>query len=264
MNPIPPLTGSPHEIAAALRQELERLERRRLPAGSAVASGCAALDKLLPGGGFARGTLVEWLAEDEASGTGTLALLAARQAAVAGGAVVVFDPAERHGGRFYPPAAAALGLDLARLIVVRAAGERDELWALYQTLRSPGVAAVWASREQLEWRWFRRLQLAAEAGGSVGHLLRPASVRGQPTWSQLQLLVEPQPGGGTAGRRLRVELVRCRTATGGGAKGGVVELVIEDVTACPPEASSPDETHPFTLAAELARPGKRRSNKRSA
>ena len=128
--------------------------------------------------------------------------LAVRAAAAEGGAIVVLDRRRN----FYPPAAAALGVELEQVMVVRAGSPDDELWAFDQALRCPGVAAVWGAIDKLPSRWFRRLQLAAENGGGVGHVLRPARVRGWPSWSYAQLLVEPLPSAAAqsaGGRRWR-------------------------------------------------------------
>jgi len=249
MRKIPVLDSSPQQIVAALREEVGRIEGAgRVVDCVPLGSGCAALDRLLPERGFLRGWLVEWLSAGSGSGAATLAMIAARQAAIEGGAVVVMDRT-RH---FYPPAAAALGVDLESVIVIRARTENDELWALDQVLRCPGAAAVWAPLERLDWRRFRRLQLAAESGGSLGLLVRPARVRGQPSWSQVQLLVQPRVSHGP--RRLRVELLRCRSA----AAGGAVELEMDEVTGALREASDRHETHSLHLAAKLAHPAPRR------
>jgi protein ImuA len=268
-----------------LREQVRRIEgaRRRSEAedGEAVvSSGAPPLDRLLPEGGLLRGSLVEWLVEGEGRGAGMLALIAAREAALEGGAVVVMD----RGKSFYPPAAAALGIDLEKLIVVRAGHEKDELWALEQSLACRGVAAVWAPLARLDWRSFRRLQLAAESSGALGLLLRPNQVRGQPSWAHLQLCVgQPLPvessrggdrtsnverrtsnlerndegrtkeeDGGPRGRRLRVEITRGRT-TGPVA----VELEIDEVTSRVRELSR-DETPALPLASRLADPAPRR------
>src|SRR2546423_4680121 len=107
-----------------------RLQQAELPADEApcCSSGCPALDRLLPRGGFRRGSLVEWCAAVRGSGAGTLALLAARQACHAGGMLLVLD----RRGEFYPPAAAVWGLDLNNLLIVRPREKGDELWALDQ------------------------------------------------------------------------------------------------------------------------------------
>lgn len=217
------------EIVQILSEQVRRLEESRRPAGAWVSSGWGALDRLLPARAFARGTVVEWLARGRGSGAVTLALTAAREACREGGALVVIDR-ERS---FYPPAAARLGIDLANLIVVRPR-ETDHAWALDQVLRSPAVAAVLCWPGRWDDHTFRRLQLAAETSGSLGLLLREISVRAEPSWADLRLLVEPLqkkslPGkslsglsGSGTGRRLRVELLRSR----GGMSGGIVELEI--------------------------------------
>jgi|GEM_PF-3912956 len=125
------------EIVQVLADRVRQLETGFRPAAESVSSGLAPLDRLLPGKAFRRGTLVEWLAAEEGSGAGLLALTAAREACRQGGALVVLDR-ERS---FYPPAAAAWGIDLEKLIVVRPSS-KDESWALDQVLRSAGVAAV--------------------------------------------------------------------------------------------------------------------------
>jgi hypothetical protein len=115
---------------------------------------------------------------------------------------------------FYPPAAAAWGIDLARLLVIHPRTARDELWAAVESLRSPAVAAVWAEIERLDNRAFRRLQLAAHAGRTLGLLLRPASVRGQPSWADVRLEVrgELQNANCTTTLRAVPEIVNWRTS----------------------------------------------------
>jgi len=239
----------PGDVLLALKEQLRRMEgSRRKEDAQPIPSGCPALDRLLPGGGWIRGTLVEWLAESRGGGAGTLAMIAAREAAADGGAVVVMD---RHR-TFYPPAAAALGVDLENLIVIQAGSEKDQLWALDQALRCQAVAAVWAPQEKVDPHTFRRLQLAAEDSGVLGLLLRNAHVRGRPSWSDMQLLVRPQPV--HRGRRVRLELIRSRSSTGGGS----VNLEIDETTGALREASRGNETYPVHPPAELARATRRR------
>lgn len=230
-----------------LRRKMQKLEESNLRDEEPLSTGCAALDQLLPRGGLQRGTLVEWLAEQPGSGAGGLALLAARQACRDDKALVVMDRQRQ----FYPPAAVAWGYDLASMLVIRSSSEEDELWALDQALRCRGVGAVFAPLAQLDLRAFRRLQLAAENGGTLGLLLRPATIRGQPSWADLQIAVRPRAS--PAGRRLQVEIVRCR----GGTAGRSIELEISDLTGMVQKVSAshePDQqTHPLPPAAELAR-----------
>lgn len=217
-----------------------------------LSTGWPPLDALLPAGGLRRGALVEWLAAGPGSGAAMLAWGTAQQAVQAGGAIVVLDRRRR----VYPPALAAWGVDLERVIFVQPENAQDESWAWDQALRCPGVAAVWGWVERLDSRLFRRWQLAAEASGCVGLLLRPCGVRDQPTWAEVRWWVEPRPA--AAGRRMRVELLRCRGA--GGKRS--VELVLDEWTGqlCGPARVGSDleqelrhATHPRPLAAQLAR-----------
>jgi protein ImuA len=135
------------------------------------------------------------------------------------------------------------------MLVIRSVREEDELWALDQALRCRGVGAVYAPLTRLDVHDFRRLQLAAECGGTLGLFLRPATVRGDPSWADLQLAVCPR--GSPAGRKLCVEIIRCR----GGTAGRSLELEITNSgmvqTVSMSHASR--ETHSLSPVAELAR-----------
>ena len=240
--------GASEALVHALRRRIGQIEEgRRTREDAALSSGCRALDRILPGRGFRRGTLVEWLSDGPASGAETLALVAAREACGKGGVLVVFDRARQ----FYPPAAVRLGIDPGDLIVVQATNRADDIWAMDQTLRCPGVAVVLAwpdgltraksttqedlktsghgtrksRRETLKGHDFRRFQLAAEEGGGLGLLVRPQDVQHEPSWADVRLLVEPLPASGRA-RRMRIRVLRCR----GGSGGRAVEVEINDET----------------------------------
>ncbi len=258
-----------------LRQELARLaELVETAAGAGAAGlragrerfscGCAALDGLLPGGGLAPGSVVEWLTAGVGSGAGLFAVVAARealrsrQAEGRGGAVVVVDRrsradrsgADRNHG-FYPPAAAAWGLDLASLIVVHPASEADERWAVDQALRCEHVAAVVAWPGRLDGRTFRRLQLAAEASGAMGLLVRAAEARREPSWAHVRWAVTPRPASadaGSGGWRLGVRLLRVR---GGAAPRDLAGDGVEIVVEIDPVSGAIHEARVGDLAAEL-------------
>ena len=150
----------------------------------AVSTGIEALDRLLPDAGFREGTLVEWLAE---SGSGDqLALLAAAPALGSDRVLIVIDGEKT----FYPPAAAALGIDLRRLILVRP-GRRP--------VRCRGRTAGKPSgkpRRPARALWARRHSGAgadASIAGSGRHVL-PARTAQRPRFSPLAV------GGGTRRR----------------------------------------------------------------
>jgi protein ImuA len=256
------------EIVEKLRGRIRSVEKSRPAAGEGgLSTGWPPLDALLPGGSLRRGWLVEWLAAGPGSGAALLAWGAAQQAAQEGGTIVVLDRRQE----VYPPALAAWGVSLERVIFVQPQNARDEGWAWDQVLRCPGVAAVWGWVDQVDGRLFRRWQLSAETSGGVGLLIRPGDVRTQPTWADVRWWVEPQRA--SAGRRWRVDLLRCRGAGGSGS----AELVLDEWTGqlcdsapnrrlapirtigvCPHFRSPLEEeqrhaAHPRPLAAQLAR-----------
>ena len=243
--PAPLADSSRSAVVAALRREVQKLEGGRPPADErALSTGSPDLDRLLPERGLRRGWLVEYLAAQPGCGAGALALAAAWQACSEGRSLVVMD----RGRQFYPPAAAAWGIDLDRLLIIQPASEAEELWAMDQALRCTGVGAVWSPCSRLAVHDFRRLQLAAECGDTLGVLIRPARVRGQPTWSEIQWLVEPAAGSPHPHWRLRVELVRSRH---GGAGRAVLLEWNESLRLW--QQSNHHATHPRNPSAELAR-----------
>jgi len=164
------------EILEELRRQIRRMERRPARREGVLACGSSEVEALLPGGGFARGAISS-LCGGPASGKTFVALSALREAQAGGGLAAFVD------GRaeLYPPAALALGVDLARLLIVRPEPARGAvlpgLWAAEVLLGSGafpavvidvslrGVAA--ARAEPL----LRRLRAAAEKGGAAALLL---------------------------------------------------------------------------------------------
>jgi protein ImuA len=106
--------------------------------------------------------------ETAAAPAAFVAILAGRLARPQGGVVVwVARRDDLHG-----PGAAALGLAPDRLILVGTRSEAETFAALEDALRTPGVAAAVGEAESLDLTTGRRLQLACEARGSTGFVLR--------------------------------------------------------------------------------------------
>src|SRR5438067_4113604 len=135
-------------------------------------SGLQPLDALAPGGAFRRGVVHEILA-DPADGTPLFFAMLLARSSCGGGAIVWCDP----GHEIYPPALVAQGIDLDRLFLLQPRTPAEQTWAVGECLKCKGVAAVVAAlkpSQRLTRLEARRLQLAAERGGGVGLLLRPA------------------------------------------------------------------------------------------
>lgn len=133
-----------------------------------------------------RGSLIEWLSDGAGSGRTSLALWGGRSV-VPHGLWVVVDSS----GEWYAPGFNALELDLRQTVLIRPKRQTEVLWSVEQALRTRGVGAVVCEIENLSSAVFRRLQLAAEAGGSLGILLRSEQARHQPSWAEYRFLVRP-------------------------------------------------------------------------
>lgn len=188
----------PPDDRNALRAALEAALARHRPAAPAGVVGVAeGIDRSLPGGGLARGAIHEVI--DDA--TGCCTAFCGHLLGRAGGLAAWIAP-PRAADLPWPPGLAALGLDPAHLLLIEAGGT-DALWAAEQALRSPALAAVVAVLPMLDLAAARRLQLAAEAGGTLGLLLRPGGgARPAPTAARTRWRVTPLPGRGGAAHRL--------------------------------------------------------------
>lgn len=187
-------------------------------------SGSANLDAVLPGGGWQAGTIVELM--PVCDGIGELRLLMP--------ALAKITHSERHVAMVAPPyvpfAPALLqhGMRLEHFWIIRAQTAADILWSTEQTLRCKSFGAVLAWPVTIRDREVRRLQLAAEAGSSIGFVYRPvaAALEASPAAVRLRLLKD-------AGRGLTVDVIKCR-----GARSGI-SIEIETAHESAPPLKSP-------------------------
>ncbi len=236
-------------LLAALRRRIGRLERTAAPAAT-ITFGDPAIDDVLPWRGVPAGALHEVLgtATGAAAATGFAAALAGR--ADRGRGTVLWC---RRGCGLYGPGLAAFGLDPGRLIVAHGGNNADILWAMEEGLRSGVVAAVLGEAVGVPAVAMRRLQLAAEAGGSVALLLHADGGDGAPSPATTRWRVFAAPSL-SSGRwpgppRWRVELLKCR---GGAASGAwLVEWRGNDKTKPGSKENDDDEAGGFAVAAEL-------------
>ena len=153
-------------------------------------TGLAELDAFLPTAGWPQSSLSEVLFAADGQGELSLVLpLLARLSSGRGRLVLVAPPY-----RPYAPALVQCGIELDALVVVQAS-PKHALWAAEQCLRAGCCAAVlcWpdAGREADE-RSLRRLQLAAEAGHSLGIAFRPRRAAAQTSPAALRLTLDAE------------------------------------------------------------------------
>ena len=152
-------------------------------------SGFAQLDRELPGGGWPTGMLTEILSQHE--GIGELRLLAPVLAGLCAQGKFIIWIAPPHLP--YAPALTAAGIDLSRIVVVRAAAQ-DALWATEQALRSNACGAVLSWPQRPRFTDLRRLQVAAEGGQGLALLFRPSNAATESSPAPLRLELAAHAG----------------------------------------------------------------------
>jgi protein ImuA len=163
-----------------------------------VSFGAPALDAAL-GGGIARAALHEVYAPataDLAAATGFAIGLAIRAAQERQILWVRQDVVDAETGRLHPPGLTELGLDPARVLLVRARDAEGVLRAGAEAARCPALGAVliepWGAPRRLDLTASRRLALAAEGSGATTLLLR-AAVAPQPSAASTRWQVASLP-----------------------------------------------------------------------
>jgi hypothetical protein len=176
------------------------------PAGAPT--GFAALDALLPWGGWPPGALTELLCQQTGGAFSLVLPILVRLSREPRWLLLVEPPFLP-----YAPALTAAGVDLRRMLLTEA-GDASA-WAAEQGLRSGACSAVllWGGRWQPT--GLRRLQLAAEAGGAMAMLFRGPEAARDHSPAALRLQVSPSPRGlairvlkqrgGQAGARLEMD-----------------------------------------------------------
>jgi protein ImuA len=179
----------PHSLAA-LGDAVWPADTLGSAAGATLASGHAALDAVLPGGGWPLDALSELLQPPGLHAEWRLLLpaLVRLQQASPGALVLVGPPHVPFG-----PALQAQGLAVQRLLWLQVSEPQARLWATEQALRCAGVQAVLAWLPQVRAEPLRRLQLAAQTHGKPLFAVRPAQAQGESSPAVLRLLLAPWP-----------------------------------------------------------------------
>lgn len=98
---------------------------------------------------------------------------------------------------------------LRKSLFVHPPGREERVWALDVALRNVGACVVIADGSALRFNDTRRLQLAAEAGGALGLLVRPGWEADEPSGAATRWRVTTAPSD-DADPRWTVDLLRCK------------------------------------------------------
>ena len=207
----------------ALRQQLARMEGVPKDETRALPFGVSALDRHLPHGGLAFGTVHEITSGTEADRPAAFGFLMALLGRLPDRTPLLFVHTAKTFARTGSPhghGLHGLGLDPARLRLVEAADEAEALWATEEALRAEGpVAVASALGGRIDLKTSQRLHHAAREAGLPLLVLRPERTSPVPTAStRWRIAAAPGPRdrfGLLAGWRWRVALDRCRNGRPG-------------------------------------------------
>ena len=162
------------EELRALEARIHRIERPKARCAGAVTLGLAMIDSGLPNGGLPKAAVHEVTGS---AGGGFAALVAGR---ICGeGKSVLWCVEEGSTVGLYGPGLAAFGVATERLVVVRCPTADEMLWAMEEGLREEALGLVIGEpAKPVSLTASRRLQLAAEAGGTMGLILCRGRGRG--------------------------------------------------------------------------------------
>ncbi|MEN4949098.1 translesion DNA synthesis-associated protein ImuA [Pseudomonas proteolytica] len=169
--------------------------RPAAPPASVHPTGLAALDAVLPSGGWPEAALSEILVAQQGVGELQLVWPTLARLSAAGERIVLVAPPYTP----YPHAWQNAGVDLRQLSVIQA-DDRDALWAAEQCLRSGSCGAVLCWPRKADDRALRRLQVAAETGQTLAFAWRAMGEAINPSPAALRLAVEPH----------QVRVLKCR------------------------------------------------------
>lgn len=165
-------------------------------------TGFAALDRVLPGGGWPLGAVSEVLHAQPGVGELSLALpLLARLTQARRPVAFVAPPMLP-----YAPRLAGAGVALPHALVVEPESSQDRLWCAEQLLRAAaGAVLLWI--DKVDTQSLRRLQLAAEDSEACVLVYRAERFAAESTPSALRLRVWREQGAP------QVQVLKCRGMT---------------------------------------------------
>ncbi len=223
--PVPAARRASERVAAMLPMLAPAVVR------PPIALGVDALDALL-GGGLARAALHEIYAQSEADAAAATGFAAGIAHRAAGGRSMLWvrhNPLDALGGRLHAPGLASIGIDPARILLVRAPDIAAMLRAGAEGARCAALGAVliepWGESRLIDLTASRRLQLAARASGVPVLMLRsaaePAPSAATTRWRIAAAPSRAQPGNAPGLPAFAATLLRQRG--GGGTSDWILE-----------------------------------------
>ena len=147
-------------------------------------TGYVNLDNILPGGGWPKKGLVEIINQHYGVGELQLLIPLMRSIIKQGKSILWVSPPHI----VYAPALLQAGIDTERILVVdETASCKNALWSIEKALRSKDCGLVLTWQTWLSFKVLRRLQIAAENGGTLGFIFKRRDNKSSPSSMRLQI-----------------------------------------------------------------------------
>jgi protein ImuA len=158
------------DIITQLKREILPLAGLKGPLTEELDLGLGVLNEAFPNGYFPLGAVHEFINEDPESVAATSGFISGILGGLMkkGGAVVWIASSRT----IFPPALKMFGIDPERIIFIDLFKETDVLWAMEESLKCRGLAAVIGEIPELSFTTSRRFQLAVEQSRVTGFILR--------------------------------------------------------------------------------------------
>jgi protein ImuA len=208
--PLKPILR-PGELPASVEAALWRGDQLGSTVTKVVATGFAALDAELPGGGWPARSLTELLQPQPTVLEWRLLAPAMRQVVARGDDIIVVGPPKHP----HLPGLRDEGIDERRLVWIQAATPSERLWVTEQLVKANAAGMLVAWLPQARQEQIRRLQVCAQGCDCPVVLCRPAAAQNEPSAAPLRLQVAFGPDW-----ELQVRLLKRK----GSAHEGVLHL----------------------------------------
>lgn len=181
--------------------------------------GLGEIESAFPGGAFPRKAIHEFITvvpEHSAASDGFIAGLLS--VLMENGAACVWASTSRH---LFPASLSLFNVEPERIIFMDVESEKEVLWITEEALKCEGLAAVVAEVGSLSLIESRRLQLAVEASGVTGFILRKDESKTASTVATARWRISPLPSvteegmPGVGFPRWQVELLKVRNGNPG-------------------------------------------------
>jgi protein ImuA len=180
------------DIITLLKREILSLEGLRSPVtGPAPDLGLGFMEEAFPYGNFPLGAVHEMICEGEESSASTAGFISGLLSGLMknGGAAIWIGSSPA----LFPPALKNFGIHPDRIVFIDLKNERDILWAVEESLKCEGLAAVVAELSELSFSSSRRFQLAVEQSRVTGFILRCNPRNLQPNTCVSRWKIKPIP-----------------------------------------------------------------------